>query len=159
MRHPGNVPIQALPSRRAVGTRHAYPLCQTKPAYCHCEDLPLILSPSKDHPELVEGRGNLVEVEHTSANHHCYVVRQAHHERRRSSQLQVGVGALRNDSRPVWFDKVGTREVGTPAVYAVYNGAARWHEPNTAGLAMSLEPPALCNSHHSCPLTTRCNYG
>ena len=28
----------------------------------HCEDLPLILSPSKDHPELVEGRGNLVAV-------------------------------------------------------------------------------------------------
>ena len=23
------------------------------------------------HPELVEGRGNLVEVEHTSANRHC----------------------------------------------------------------------------------------
>ena len=28
----------------------------------HCEDLPLILSLSKDHPELVEGRGNLVAV-------------------------------------------------------------------------------------------------
>ena len=39
---------------------------------CHCEDLPLILSPSKDHPELVEGRGNLVEVEHTSTNRCCY---------------------------------------------------------------------------------------
>ena len=27
---------------------------------CHCEDLPLILSPSKDHPEPVEPRGNPV---------------------------------------------------------------------------------------------------
>ena len=25
-----------------------------------------------DHPELVEGRGNLAKVEHKSANHHCY---------------------------------------------------------------------------------------
>ena len=32
----------------------------------------LSLRGSSAHPELVEGRGNLVEVEHTSANHHCY---------------------------------------------------------------------------------------
>ena len=34
-------------------------------------NLPLILSPSKDHPELVEGRGNLDEAEHTSTNRRC----------------------------------------------------------------------------------------
>ena len=51
---------------------HTYPLCQSKLACCHCEDLPLILSPSKDHPELVEGRGNLVYAEHTSTNRRCY---------------------------------------------------------------------------------------
>ena len=32
----------------------------------------LSLPGASAHPELVEGRGNLVEVEHTSSNHHCY---------------------------------------------------------------------------------------
>ena len=41
-------------------------------ACCHCEYLPLILSPSKDHPELVEGGGNLDEAEHTATNRRCY---------------------------------------------------------------------------------------
>ena len=38
----------------------------------HCENLPLILSPSKDHPELVEGRGNLDDAEHMPTNRRCY---------------------------------------------------------------------------------------
>ena len=38
------------------------------------QDYPLysVIASSAGHPELVEGRGNLDEVEHTSANRRCY---------------------------------------------------------------------------------------
>ena len=34
----------------------------------HCEDLPLILSLSKDHPELVEGRANPVPASQSASD-------------------------------------------------------------------------------------------
>ena len=80
---------------------HAHPLCQTKLAYYHCEDLPLILSLSKDHPELVEPRGNPVEVEHTSANRRCYGDEIA------NPRIEYGVAMtkwVRMSLRGVWKD-------------------------------------------------------
>ena len=53
---------------------HAYPLYFTTNGRCRltCTRFDLSLRGAPAHPELVEGRGNLVEVGHTSANRRCY---------------------------------------------------------------------------------------
>ena len=71
---------------------------------------PPILSLSKDtlslrgssaHPELVDGRGNLVEVEHTSANHHCYGDEIANPRIEYGVAMTVGQGNRRGEAVPL----------------------------------------------------------
>ena len=76
-----------------VATPHTYPLC-------HCD------------PVLDAGVGNLVAL----AMVVCQRVFSLNEIATWFDRLTMSGCAPRNDSRPVWFDKVGTREVSTRAI-------------------------------------------
>ena len=80
---------------------HAYPLGQTKLAYCHCEERP---------PPPVIARSVATWQSRRRSNGGLPTCVQPQRGCHAALAMTVGVGAPRNDSRPVWFDKVGMRD-------------------------------------------------